>query len=135
MISVTRSIAILVLLGIMAQINCVAVYCGLFSMNRKAIAAAVCEKKTMDCCGHCFLKKKIASTQENQPASSEKTPPNKSAEDLLSMFLALEPDGQMPFIKAVNATPFYFFCANDPDEGHLRSIYHPPDAVLNTVCG
>ncbi len=131
MASAKHSIAILVLFGIIAQINCVAVYCGLFSMNRKAIAAAVCEKKTRDCCGRCFLKKQIASTQENQPASNEKAPPNKSAEDQLHQFQAVEPADHRPEVLPVMGTRFPFAFASHPIAGHLPQVYQPPDETVH----
>jgi len=68
MSAATRSIAVLMLVGMFVQINCVFVCYGLFSLNQKAIAETVCEKKTIDCCGHCFLHKKIAATSDTQSA-------------------------------------------------------------------
>jgi hypothetical protein len=133
MVSVTRSIAVLVLIGIMAQINSIAVYCGLFSMNRKAIASAVCEKKTRDCCGGCFLKKKIASTQEDQPASSEKTLPNKSSEHHLELMPSLEPSANnLKILPSVGAR-FALTITDLTADGHLPPVYQPPDTFLHTT--
>ena len=44
-----RSIAVLMLVGMLIQINSVFFCYGLFYLNQKAIAETVCEKKTMDC--------------------------------------------------------------------------------------
>ena len=84
MSAATRSIAVLMLVGMLFQINSVFVCYGLFFLNQKSIAETVCEKKTMDCCGHCFLHKKIAATSETQPAPTEKQVPTKTQEELLN---------------------------------------------------
>ncbi len=81
----TRSIAVLMLIGMIIQINCVFVCYSLFFLNQKSIAETVCEKKTKDCCGHFFLHKKIAATTDTQSAPTEKQMPTKTQEELLSV--------------------------------------------------
>ena len=85
MLSAIRAISLLVLIGMTVQINCcVAVYCALFEMNRKAIAGTLCEGKIRDCSGRCFLIKKVEAAEEAQPASAEKRSSNKTLNGLLS---------------------------------------------------
>jgi hypothetical protein len=91
MVLSNRYLIVLLLCGMMAQINCVPVYCGLFAMNRKAIAEKACEKRVKDCCGSCFLHKKIASAQETQPSTDGDAPTNKSRSDIPELMPGLEP--------------------------------------------
>jgi len=129
MVSSTRSVIVLLLFGMMAQINCVAVYCGLFSMNRSAIARTVCEKRTKNCCGRCFLNKTIASAQESQQDSPEKAPSNKSIDQAPDPMPGLEP-GQYPIPHpSANAVPKGLSGSWALDDGVLHPIDHPPDLL------
>ncbi|NTV03215.1 MAG: hypothetical protein HGB04_10640 [Chlorobiaceae bacterium] len=123
----TRTIVILLLAGMMAQISCVQVYRVLFAMNRKAIAERLCEKRTMDCCGKCFLQKKVASAQEGQEAPAEKTPPAKSPADPPEPMPGLEPNAHRLDAPGESLA----FLASPADrglpEGHELPIDHPPD--------
>ncbi len=128
MSKVTRSIAVLMLLGMLVQINCVFVCYGLFFLNQKSIAETVCEKKTMDCCGHCFLHKKIASTTDTHSGSTEKQVPTKTQEELLNAMPGLIPDMQHAPLTASNSHIFTSVHSSFLLDGVFRQIDHPPNA-------
>jgi hypothetical protein len=124
-----RNIVILTIVGMLLQINCVLTYHGLFYMNRKAIAASVCEKKTRDCCGHCFLQKKIDADQDPHPATSGKQTSAKSLEEMLDMMHhGLEPENVHPHLASYSGKRFYDHSIFDLQSGSLRRIDHPPEA-------
>jgi hypothetical protein len=123
-----RNIVILTLLGMLMQINCVMTYYGLFLLNRKAIAETVCEKKTDDCCGHCFLQKKIDAEHDPQPATSDKPASTKSLDDMLDMMHGLEPASLQPHLATSACKRFYDPSYSNLLNGSLRSIDHPPEA-------
>jgi len=128
MSAATRSIAVLMLVGMLVQINGVLVCYGLFFLNQKAIAETVCEKKTMDCCGHCFLHKKIAATTDTQPASSEKQVPAKTLEELLNVMPGLLPDMQHALLTVTTGHIFTSDHSSFLLDGVLRQIDYPPNA-------
>ncbi|NTW64456.1 MAG: hypothetical protein HGA46_10385 [Chlorobiaceae bacterium] len=122
-----RSIAIVVLAGMLLQINCVFVYFGLFYCNQKAIAATLCEKKTKDCCGHCFLQKKIAAVPVTQSPSSDKQTSTKTLEDLLNMMPGLLPADHGTHLISSSGCRF---ASNRPfflPDGMTNRIFHPPN--------
>jgi hypothetical protein len=123
-----RSIVILTILGMFLQINCVLTFYGLFYLNRKAIAESVCEKKTEDCCGHCFLQKKIDAEHDPQPSNSANKTSSRSPEDLLDMMHGLEPENLHPHLASTFRTTVYDYATYDLQTGSLRRIDHPPEA-------
>ena len=127
MSAATRSIAVLMLVGMLLQINSVFVCYGLFFLNQKAIAETVCEKKTMDCCGHCFLHKKIAATSETQSAPTEKQVPTKTQEELLNAMPGILADMQHAPVSATNSHIFTSVHSSFLLDGVFRQIDHPPN--------
>ena len=128
MSAATRSIAVLMLVGMLIQINCVFVCYGLFFLNQKSIAETVCEKKTMDCCGHCFLHKKIAATSETQSSPTEKQVPTKTQEELLNAMPGILADMQHAPLNASNRHIFTSVPSSFLLDGIFRQIDHPPNA-------
>jgi hypothetical protein len=128
MSTVTRSIAIFTLVGLFLQTNCVLVCYGLFFLNQKAIAESACEKKTLDCCGRCFLHKQIASSTDTKPASAEKQLPTKTLEQLLSAMPGLVTNMQHPLLTTNTAHSFTSAPPSFILDGVLRKIDHPPNA-------
>ncbi|NTU68965.1 MAG: hypothetical protein HGB02_08810 [Chlorobiaceae bacterium] len=126
----TRTIVVLLLAGMMAQISCVQVYRALFAMNRKAIAERLCEKRTRDCCGKCFLQKKVASAHDDREVPAEKTTPLKPVADSQEMMPGMEPiaHGLVALIESITLLPSTGGMALA--EGHGRPIDHPPDSLL-----
>jgi len=127
MSTTTRFIAVMMLVGMLVQINCVFVCYGLFFLNQKAIVETVCEKKTMDCCGHCFLDKKIAANSDIKPASSERQVPTKTLEELLDVMPCLLP---VLHHAPLTATTGHIFTSDHSAfllDGVLRQIDHPPN--------
>ncbi len=122
-----RSIAALMLVGMLLQINCVFVCYGLFFLNQKSIAETVCEKKTMDCCGHCFLQKKITATSETQSAPTEKQVPTKTQEELLNAMPGVLGDKQHAPLTATNSHIFTSALSSYLLDGVFRHIDHPPN--------
>jgi len=128
MSAATRSIAVLMLVGMFVQINCVFVCYGLFSLNQKAIAETVCEKKTIDCCGHCFLHKKIAATSDTQSAPTGKQLPTKTLDELLNAMPGLLPVIQHAPMTATTSFGFTTSHSSFLLDGILRQIDPPPNA-------
>ncbi|NMW20807.1 MAG: hypothetical protein HKK67_04105 [Chlorobiaceae bacterium] len=123
-----RSIAVLMLVGILVQINSVLVCYGLFFLNQRAIAETVCEKKTVDCCGHCFLHKKIAATSDTQSSTTGKQLPTKTLEELLNVMPGLLHDMQHA---PLAANTDHIFTSSHPSlllDGVLHQIDQPPNA-------
>ncbi|NTV46545.1 MAG: hypothetical protein HGB11_08525 [Chlorobiales bacterium] len=123
-----RYIAVLILVGMLLQTNCVCVYYGLFFLNQKAIAESVCEKKTMDCMGHCYLQKKVDASTDSQPASSERQTSTKTLEDLLNTMHGLLPDDELSQMTASTGNRFPSNPASFLPDGVARLIDHPPNA-------
>ena len=115
------------LVGMLFQINSVFVCYGLFFLNQKSIAETVCEKKTMDCCGHCFLHKKIAATSETQPAPTEKQVPTKTQEELLNAMPGVLADMQPALKTESNSRIFTAVHSSFLLDGVFRQIDHPPN--------
>ncbi len=90
--AVSRFIAVLMLTGMLLQINSVFVCFALFSLNQKAIAATLCERKVKNCCGHCFLLKKINSANDTQLPPTGKQASTKTIEELLNAMPGVLPD-------------------------------------------
>ena len=126
MVSVNRYTAVLVVFGLLMQINCVFAYYGLFFLNQKAIAESVCEKRTKDCCGHCFLQKKIDSTQDTQSSASDKPTSTRSLNEMLDLMHGLQPEDQK--LHSLLSTVNRFACdaATFLPPGDIRQIDHPP---------
>lgn len=82
MSSIKRHIVVMVLVCMSVQINSILACYGLFFMNRQSIAAAACEKKTRQCCGKCFLQKKVAAASESRHEDPQKPVLPKSHEEL-----------------------------------------------------
>jgi hypothetical protein len=118
MVSANRPIILLLLVGILAQVNSIAVCCVLFTMNRQMIAEKACEKKTRSCCGSCFLKKRIAACSEDRGTPADKTAPNKSNEIHPVQMPGMEP--------CVNTLP-------EPGAGSLRRYPADRPALVEGV--
>lgn len=127
MVRFRRIVVTLLFAGMIAQINCVAVYYGLFAMNREAIAASACEMKTKDCCGHCFLNKKIASAEESRQAPGEKTPPNKTSDHLTDQMPGLEPCAYCLPVPDGDELSRCAGSSSGPAEGMSGGIDRPPE--------
>lgn len=128
-----RSMVVLLLTGLMAQVSCVQLYRVLFAMNRKAIAERLCERRTKHCNGRCFLKKKIASAVESREAPAEKAPSPKSSPESLELMPALEPDVQPLEIQLEIHTLPSLCCGPALPEGHTLPIDHPPDHIADII--
>ncbi|NTW82253.1 MAG: hypothetical protein HGB36_02660 [Chlorobiaceae bacterium] len=128
MISANRYIAVLMLIGILLQINVVPASYGLYYLNRKAIAEKVCEKKVKNCCGQCFLQKKIAEVTDAPAAQAEKLPQSKTFEELLGTMPGILPvnvniHAKIPAISSY-CIPQHVFLL----DGVKGTIDHPPKA-------
>ena len=128
MSAATRSIAVLMLVGMLLQINSVFVCYGLFFLNQKAIAETACEKKTMECDGHCFLQKKIAATSETESVPTEKQIPTKTQQELLNAMPGILADLQHAPLTTSNSHIFTFAPSSFLLDGVFRQIDHPPNA-------
>jgi len=128
MSALTRYIAVLMLVGMLLQINSALVCYGLFTFNQKVIAENLCERKMTDCSGRCFLLKTINTTNDTQPAPSGKQASAKTLEELLNAMPGLLTDLQNPslmisFGKRLAAGRAAFL----PD-GVTFQVDHPPKA-------
>jgi hypothetical protein len=126
--SFKRHIVVLTLLAMFAQINGVLACYGIFYLNRKAIAEKLCEKKTKNCCGHCFLKKKIAAASaDSHPADTSK-PFSKSFDELLDMAQGIEHKVRQFWNVTVSSQKFADCNNYTLRAGALPGIDHPPKA-------
>jgi hypothetical protein len=127
--SFKRHIVVLTLLAMFVQINGVLACYSLFFLNRKAIAEKLCEKKTRNCCGHCFLQKKVAAaSDESRPEESSNQPPPKSLEQLLDFVQGIEPESRQALIASVVGRKFIDCLNCNLRTGALPGIDHPPKA-------
>ncbi|NTU53762.1 MAG: hypothetical protein HGA97_08735 [Chlorobiaceae bacterium] len=126
----SRTIALLLIIGLMVQINYVATYCALFKLNHQSIVEKLCEKKTRTCCGKCFLNKKIAATAEQPPSrnesgSTKSPPPPRSPESMP----ALGPSrNQHHLLRSVCTGKLPGHCCF-PVEGYPQPVYQPPEFI------
>ena len=128
-----RSMVVLLLAGMMAQVGSVQLYRALFAMNQKAIAERLCERRTKHCNGKCFLKKKIASAVESRETPAEKAPSPKSSPESPEFMPALEPDAQRVEAQLeIHSLP-ELCCALALPEGHTLPIDHPPDHIADII--
>ena len=127
MSTATRFVAVLMLVGMFVQINSVLTYYGLFYLNQRAIAETLCEKKTIDCCGHCFLHKKIASATDTQSPSTEKAAQPKTLKELLSVAPGLLPETQRIHLTFSTGYTFSTGPASFLLDGIIFQIDHPPN--------
>ncbi|NTW54471.1 MAG: hypothetical protein HGB15_06895 [Chlorobaculum sp.] len=127
--SFKRHIVVLTLLAMFVQINGVLACYGIFYLNRKAIAEKLCEKKTKNCCGHCFLQKKVAAaSEESRPEESGNQPPPKSLEELLDFAQGIEPESRQGWNAPVFGRKFIDCFTCNLRTGALPGIDHPPKA-------
>jgi hypothetical protein len=124
--SFKRHIVVLTLLAMFVQINGVLACYGIFYLNQKAIAEKLCEKKTKNCCGHCFLKKKIAATSEDSHSADTSKPSSKSLDELQEMAQGIEQ--KVPKLWNVSASSLKFADHTNYTlrVGALPGIDHPP---------
>ena len=127
MSAATRSIAVLMLVGMLIQINSVFVCYGLFFLNQKSIAETVCEKKTMECDGHCFLQKKIAATSETESVPTEKQIPTNTRQELLNAMPGILAVMQQAPLTETNTRTFTALHSSFLLDGVFRQIDHPPN--------
>jgi len=128
MSALTRSIAVLMLVGMLMQINSVLLCYGLFYLNQKTISETLCERKMRDCSGHCFLLKQINTTNDSHSAPSEKQASTKALEELLNAMPGLLPDRQRSPLSILTGARF---ASSQPPllpEGVKFQIDHPPKA-------
>ncbi len=128
MSALTRSIAVLMLVGMLMQINSVLLCYGFFYLNQKVIAETLCERKMTDCSGHCFLLKQISTTTDSHSVPSEKQPSTKVLEELLNAMPGLLPDHQYSSLSISTGS---MFASAQPlllPEGVTLQIDHPPKA-------
>ncbi len=123
-----RSIAALMLCGMLLQINSIFVCFGLFAFNQKVIAEALCERKIKDCCGHCFLLKKINTTNDTQSAPSGTQASTKTLEELLNAMPALLPDFQRTPQSISTGNRYISDPASFLSDGVKFQVDHPPKA-------
>ena len=129
--ALNRYIALLMLIGMLLQTNCVLIYYGLFALNQKAIAERLCEKRTEDCCGHCFLQKQINTATDTEAASTEKQTPPKTHEELLNLMPGTLPVvQQLPLIFSAG-NRFADLSASSLSDGVRRQIDYPPKSTLS----
>lgn len=128
MVSGARYIIILMLVGMLLQINCVCVYYGLFFLNQKAISESVCEKRTMDCRGRCYLKKNVEAAHDSQPASSGQQSSSKTLEDLLNVMHGLLPGSEQSSPSSSTGNHFAQNPVSFLPDGITPPIEHPPNA-------
>jgi len=128
MSSFNRHIVFMVLLCMVVQLNGVLACYGLFFLKRKVIAETVCEKKTRNCCGHCFLKKKIVEASGSRPEDSRQHSASKSLDEQLSVMEGVAPDSQLSFGVPVSARRFAVCQHCDLRTGFVPWIDHPPEA-------
>ncbi|NTU53541.1 MAG: hypothetical protein HGA97_07560 [Chlorobiaceae bacterium] len=126
MSSVNRHIVVAVLVCISLQINSVLACYGLFFLNRKAIAATACEKKTRNCCGSCFLQKKVAAANDVKPEEPHQQPPPKSPDELLNMVLGIEPHSRYIYKVSDSGINLIDYPDYHLRTGSLPRIFHPP---------
>lgn len=131
--SSSRIITILLLTGMMTQINYVATCYLLFSLNRKAIAEKLCEKKTRNCCGKCFLNKKIAAVEEKPVSRSENSSANtpsypKTQKPVEAISPSPVHSVLLPAVRTGSNTTFCCF----PIDGYYRLVYIPPEIIPYT---
>ncbi len=124
----TRSIAVMTLCGILLQISSVLVCFGLFTFNQKVIAETLCERKVTDCCGHCFLLKKINTTNDIQSLPSGKQASTKTLEELLNAMPAILPHLQVAPLRISTYNTFASGRASFFSDGVQVQIDHPPKA-------
>ncbi|NTW09781.1 MAG: hypothetical protein HGA26_00290 [Chlorobiaceae bacterium] len=128
MIKANRFIAVLMVIGMLLQINVVLACYGLYFLNRKAIAEKVCEKKVKHCNGHCFLKKKIAEATDAPASSPEKQNSPKTLDELLGAMPGMLPgkancEQKIPVLLSYGARhPFFLL------DGVKGTIEHPPNS-------
>ena len=126
----TRYISVLMLVGMLLQINSALVCYGLFSLNQKAIAETLCERKMTDCSGRCFLLKTINTTTDTQPASSGKQTSSKTLEELLNAMPGLLPDLQHALLNLSTGNRFAASLVSSLSDGVPPSIDQPPNSGL-----
>ena len=128
MVPANRYIAVLMIIGMLLQINVVLGCYGLYFLNRKAISETVCEKKVRDCCGHCFLRKKIAAATEEPSAPTEKNHPSKNLQEVLDAMPGMLPCMVASTLKIplnhvyTSLQPLFLL------DGVAAKIDHPPNA-------
>lgn len=128
MSALIRSIAVLMFVGMLMQINSVLLCCGLFYFNQKTISETLCERKMRECGGHCFLLKQINTTHDSHSAPSEKQASTKAFEELLNAMPGMLHDRQR---SPLSAEPGNRFASAHPPllpEGIKLQIDHPPKA-------
>ena len=110
------------------QINSIFVCFGLFAFNQKVIAETLCERKIKDCCGHCFLLKKINTSNDTQSVPSGKQASTKTLEELLNAMPALLPDFQHTPQSIDTGNRYISGRASFLSDGVKFQIDHPPKA-------
>jgi hypothetical protein len=128
MIYPNRFIATFLVAAVLVQANCVGVYYGLFLLNQKAIAETVCEKKTADCCGHCYLNKQIAAAADTQPASSERPSPTRTLQNLFNLSPSVLPENALSLDAFSTEQRYRSHPAFSLRDGNMPPVEHPPNA-------
>jgi hypothetical protein len=118
----------MVLICMFVQINAVFACYGLFFLNRKVIAESLCEKKTRNCCGHCFLQKKVAQASSSRQEDSTEHPVPKSLDEYLSLIQGVEPENRHSLNVSIASRKFEHSLICTLCKGSLPGIDHPPKA-------
>jgi len=114
--ALTRSIAVMMLCVMLLQINSVLVCFWLFAFNQKV----------KDCCGHCFLLKKIDAANDIPSDPSGKQASTKTLEELLNAMPAILPKLQLAFQSLSTGNNFALGQAFFLPDGVKFQIDHPP---------
>ncbi|NTW55478.1 MAG: hypothetical protein HGB20_00335 [Chlorobiaceae bacterium] len=128
MIPANRYIAVLMIIGMLLQINVVLGCYGLYFLNRKAISETVCEKKVRDCCGHCFLRKKIAAATEEPSVPTEKNHSSKNLQEVLDAMPGMLPSQVASSLKISRTRSYDSLKPRFLLDGVAGKIDHPPNA-------
>ncbi len=127
MVSANRYIALLMVIGMLLQINVVLGCYGFYYLNRKAIAVTACEKKVRHCNGHCFLKKKIAEATDAPVSSAEQQRTTKTLVELLDAMPGMLPGKVHSFLKNQSISSCAHWQQLMPLDGVEGKIDHPPN--------
>ncbi|HZV13565.1 MAG TPA: hypothetical protein VFA55_10150 [Candidatus Kapabacteria bacterium] len=117
-----RILHTVLILAIAVQVNGTLFSVVLFTMNQRQIAAQLCERRTADCCGKCYLEKTIAKQDGGADRAAAKlviVEPN--IEAVIPSYTALHsPEQKNSFIP---------FVASRLLSGFPRPQTHPPQFV------
>ena len=118
---VSKILTTVLLLTFFLNTNYVLMYYGVFKLNQTILAETVCEKKTEDCKGCCYLKKQIEQQSKDEQSTAELL---KNKQKLSEFFVKYIPI-QAPKNISANIFSETFFILS---EGFIISPVKPPSA-------